>query len=106
MKVSLERIISDDTRRTAQLEPGEIVVHRVELKVDDRPRSFDVFFEAKVLPGFDASVVYGDELLETLLRFEAAALNDVYAAVARLRRGEPVQLPLLLVDQEPQAVSL
>ncbi len=102
MRIRLEHITPDDERATAQLEPGEIVEHQVELDIDGRPRSFTVYLRANVLPDLDASVVYGDELLEELLRFEPAGLSRLYSAVAKHRRGEPSSLPLVLVEAQPE----
>jgi hypothetical protein len=104
MKIRLKHITLDDERATAQLKPGEIVVHEVELDIDGRPRTFSVYLKANVLPGFDASVVYGDELLEELLRFESAGLSRLYQAVAKRRRGELSALPLVLVEAEPEEI--
>lgn len=98
MKVVLKEIRCDDDRTTSDLAQDEVVEHRVELDVDGRGRTFVVFLRANVLPHLDASVVYGDALLEELLRFEPGALNSLYAAVGRRRRGLVVDLPLLLVD--------
>ncbi len=106
MKICLEHITPDDARATVQLEAGEIVTHEVELEVDGRPRTFTVYLKADVLPDVDASVVYGDELLEELLRFEPAGLSRLYRAVARCRRGERLALPLVLVDAEPEGEEI
>lgn len=101
MKVHLKHITPDDERTTAQLEPGEIVAHEVELDIDGRARTFTVYLKANVLPDLDASVVYGDELLEELFRFEPAGLNSLYRAVAKRRRGERLALTLALVETDP-----
>lgn len=106
MKIRLEHITPDDARTTAQLEPGEIVVHEVELDVDGRPRTFTVYLKANVLPDLDASLVYGDELLEELLRFEPAGLSRLYRAVAKRRRGELLALPLVLVEAQPEGEDI
>ncbi len=100
MKIRLRQITPDDERVTADLQPGEIVAHEVDLDVDGRPRGFIVYLKADVFPDVDASVVYGDELLEELLRFEPAGLSRLYRAVARRRRGELLLLPLVLVEPE------
>ena len=102
MKVVLRQITPDDERATAQLATGEIVSHEVELDIDGRPRTFSVYLKADVLPDIDASVVYGDELLEELLRFEPAGLSRLCRAVAKRRRGEPVVLPFVIVEAEPE----
>ncbi len=101
MRIRLKRITPDDERTTAQLEPGEIVAHEVKLDIDGRPRTFTVYLEADILPDLDTSIVYGDELLEELLRFEPAGSSRLYRAVAKLRRGELLTLPLVLVEGEP-----
>ena len=88
MKVQLDRIASADLRRTAELRRGEVVAHEVTLTVNDGPAQlFSVFVRANVLPGLDASIVNGDELLEELLRFEPEALNKLLSIVGRYRRG-------------------
>lgn len=101
MKICLERITPDDKRTTADLEPGEIVMHEVELNIDGQPRTFAVYLKANVLHDLNAGVVYGDRLVEELLRFEPAGLNRLYRAVAKRRRGELLALPLVLIDAEP-----
>lgn len=104
MKVLLESITSTDPRSTAELTRGEIVPHQVSVSVEDlAPRTFSVFVKANVLPGMDASLVYGDALLEELLRFEPAALNRLYSMVGRYRRGLKPSLPVLLVDASVKA---
>jgi hypothetical protein len=98
MTIQLVRIDSSDRRVSAELQAGEVVTHEVVVSIDGRSRTFRVYVKAKVLPAFDAVVVYGDELLEELLRFEPAALNALYQAVGKYRRGTSVSLPLILVD--------
>ena len=98
MRVSLDKIESEDTRRTSELRPGEIVSHKAVITIDGRPRTFEVFLKARVLARWDASLVHGEGLLEELFRFDASALNKVLAAVAAFRRGQSVDLPLVLVD--------
>lgn len=100
MKLQLEAIRSDDPRISTQLEKGEVVEHRVVIDVDGSPRTFSVFLEANVLPSLDASLVYGDALLEELLRFEPRALSTLYHSVGKYRRGAPPSLPLVLVDSD------
>jgi hypothetical protein len=95
MKVILHRIHRDPA---ADLGQTDLVECRVDLEVDGQPRAFTVFVRPNVLPEFDASVVYGDPLLEELLRFEPNALNTLYATVGKHRRGATVALPLVLVD--------
>jgi hypothetical protein len=102
MRIRLKQITPDDERTTAQLEPGEIVEHAVELDIDGRLCTFTVFLRANVLADLDASVVYGDELLEELLRFEPAGLGRLYRVVAKRRRGDLLDLPLVLVEAEPE----
>ncbi len=98
MKIVMVNIRSDDGRTTAELAPDEVVEHRVELHLDGRHRTFDVFLRANVLSRLDASVVYGDSLLEELLRFEPEALSKLYATIGRRRRGLEVVLPVVLAD--------
>lgn len=100
MKVILESIRSDDGRATAELARDEIIEHRVELDVDGRRRTFVVFLRAGVLPSIDASLVYGDALLEELLRFEPEALNTLYSIVGKYRRGKATSFPLVLADTD------
>ena len=104
MKVQLVSITSDDTRHTVELSTGEEVAHRVTVVVEEcAPRTFSVFVKAHVLSGIDASLVYGDALLEELLRFEPAALHQLYSLVGRFRRGLPLSLPVVLADATDQA---
>ncbi len=98
MKIVLVNIRSDDGRTTAELAPDEVVKHCVELHLDGRHRTFDVYLRANVLSHLDASVLYGDSLLEELLRFEPEALSKLYATVGKHRRGLEVVLPLVLAD--------
>ena len=100
MRIRLERIDSKDGRPTSELHTGEVVSHDVVVSVDNHPRRFTVYLRAKVLPGFDASVVYGDRPLEELFRFDSAALNALYAAVGKYRRGESPSMPIVLVDSD------
>ncbi len=101
MNVVLESIASADGRGLHQLEAGEVVEHRVALRINGSPRSFTVFLRANILDDLDASIVYGDELLEELLRFDAQARGTLYSAVGQTRRGKDVALPLVLaVDGE------
>ncbi len=102
MKIVLRHITPDDGRSTADLEPGEVVKNEVELDVDGRSRRFSVYLRADVLPDVDASLVYGDKLLEELLRFEPAGLSRLCRAVARHRRGDLQALPLALVEAEAE----
>lgn len=106
MKIRLKQITPDDARATADLDRGEVVEHEVELDVDGQPRSFTVYLRANVLPDLDGSVVYGDELVEELLRFEPAGLSRLYRAVAKRRRGERLSLPLVLVEAETEETPL
>lgn len=94
MRLRIVEITPDDERSTAGLSPGEVVHHRVEIEVEGEPMSFDVALEAKVLAGFDASVLHGDQALEELLRFCPAALNAVLTSVGRVRRGHRIDLPI------------
>lgn len=98
MLIRLEAITSDDPRTTAALTAGEVVEHAVELSVDGRRRVFRVHLRAKLLAGFDASIIHGEPLLEELLRFEPQAASALFAAVGRFRRGEAPPLPLVLID--------
>ena len=98
MKIVLKDIRCDDGRTTSDLAQDEIVEHAVALDVDGGHRTFSVFLRANVLPHLDASVVYGDALLEELLRFDPEALNKLYSVVGRQRRGSKVSLPLVLSD--------
>jgi hypothetical protein len=103
MKLQLEAIRSEDPRSSTQLEKGEVVEHRVVIGVDGSSRTFSVFLQANVLPSFDASLIYGDPLLEELLRFEPRALSALYHSVGKYRRGVPPSLPLVLVDSDDVA---
>lgn len=100
MKIQLEAIRSDDARTSAQLEKGEVVQHEVIVGVDGASRTFHVFLRANVLPSFDASMIYGDPLLEELLRFEPRALSVLYHSVGKHRAGTTPRLPLVLVDSD------
>lgn len=100
MKILLEAIRSEDQRKSAQLETGEVVEHQVVVGVDGHSRVFRVFLRANVLPSFDASMIYGDPLLEELLRLEPRALSDLYHSVGKHRAGFPPRLPLVLVDSD------
>ena len=100
MKVVLERIGSADARATSELATGEVVEHRLDVLIDGHNRrAFTVFLKANVLPGLDASIVYGDELLEELLRFEPASLNSIYSLVGKFRRNGEVDLPAIILDE-------
>lgn len=101
MTIRLEHIDSSDHRTTDQLHSGEVVDHQVIVSFDGRPRTFSVYLKANVLPGFDASLIHGDELLEEVLRFEPAALSVLYNAVGNYRRRIPVELPMVLVASTP-----
>lgn len=104
MKVQLDRIEAADARNTAELSRGEVVTQQVTLTINDGPpRQFVVSLQANVLPGFDASLLNGDELLEELLRFEPEALNKLLSTVGRYRRGQPPELPVLLLGANEQA---
>lgn len=100
MNVVLESIASADERAIGELDVNEVVEHRVELRINGEPRSFTVFLRANILDDVDASIVFGDELLEELLRFNPAALNTLYSAVGRRRRGKEVALPLTLATED------
>ncbi len=106
MKIRLQHITPADQRATPQLATGEIVENEVELDADGQSRTFTVYLKADVLPDVDASIVYGEDLLEELLRFEPAALSKLYRAVAKRRRGEVLALPLVLVEEEPEPDEL
>lgn len=99
MEIKLLKIASDDSRLTSQLQKDEIVEHKVQLSINSLPRTFTVFLRANVLPQFDAGVLYGDERLEELLRFEPAALSTIYKLVGQFRRGNPPLLPHLLCKE-------
>jgi len=105
MKIQLESIRSHDKRAVDQLARGEVVEHEVEVTVDGHRRTFVVYFKANVLPSFDAGLLYGDELLEELLRFEPEALSTLYSAVGKHQRGVLASLPLLLVDGDDADTS-
>ncbi len=94
MRLRIVEIVPHDERTTAELSLGEVVHHRVDIEVEGEPMSFDVALEAKVLAGFDASVLHGDQALEEMLRFCPAALSAVLTCVGRVRRGRPVELPV------------
>ena len=99
MKVVLERIRSEDPRATADLATGEVVEHSVDVSVDGRRRAFSVFLRANVLPYLDASIIYGDALLEELLRFEPAALSKICSLVGQHRRKQGrVELPTVVLE--------
>lgn len=100
MKILLEAIRSNDLRTSDQLDTGEVVEHQVVVGVDGTPRTFQVFLRANVLPSFDASMIYGDPLLEELLRFEPRALSVLYHSVGKHRAGSAPALPLVLVDSD------
>ncbi len=102
MRIVLRHITPDDDRTTTQLKTGEVVSHEIELEVDNRSQRFSVYLQAGALHDIDASVVYGDELLEELLRFEPAGLSRLCRAVAQHRRGESPTLPLTLVEAESE----
>jgi hypothetical protein len=102
MEIKLLKIASDDSRLISKLQKDEIVEHKVQLSINSLPRTFTVFLRANVLPQFDASVLYGDELLEELLRFEPAALSTIYKFVGQFRRGHLPLLPHLLVQSSPE----
>jgi len=61
-----------------------------------------VFVEANVLSGVDGSLVYGDELVEELFRFEPRALNVLYSTVGKYRRGLETGLPVTLLDSDSE----
>lgn len=103
MKLLLEAIRSDDPRTSAQLDEGEVVEHQVVIDVDGLRRTFSVFLRANVRPSLDASLIYGDPLLEELLRLEPRALSVLYHSVGRFRRGAAPVLPLMLVDSDDTA---
>jgi hypothetical protein len=98
MQLVLERIHSDDQRTVAEIPPGEVVTQAVAIRVDGKLREFTVFLRANVLSNLDASVVYGDELIEELLRFDPATLNTLYGLVGKYRRGVRPDLPAMLLD--------
>jgi hypothetical protein len=97
MSIRLVAIESDEVRRTSRIPAGAVVEHSVVLEIDGGRRSFRVFLRVRPLTGWDASLVHGDDLLETLLRCEPIALARLYAAVARFRREGSCPLPLELV---------
>lgn len=99
MTITLEQIRPDDQRHTSQLPRGEVCQNTVVLNVDGTRREFTVFVRADVLPSFDTSLVYGDALLEELLRFNQAALNTVLSTVGKYRRGGEVSLPTVLSSE-------
>lgn len=105
MRLQIVRIVPDDRRKTSELAAGEVVHHAVELHVEGEAMTFDVTLKAKVLGGFDASLLYGDEPLEELLRFFPAAQSSVLSAVGRFRRGERVDLPLDVDTGLPDATA-
>lgn len=97
MRIQLERIESADTRRTAELKQDEVVAHDVTLTINDGPpRTFQVSLTALAPPHI--GLLNADELLQELLRFEAAALGRLLQTVGHLRRGRPVELPMLILD--------
>lgn len=100
MTIRLEAIRSNDTGSSAQLGMGDLVEYEVDLDVDGARRTFRVFSRANVRPGFDASLLYGDPLLEELLRFEPRALSVLYRSVGKHGAGTSVELPLVLVDSD------
>lgn len=97
MKIRLTRITPDDERRIEELRSDEVVSHEVELDIDGKPRTFEVFLRAGVLREGGANLVYGDTLVEELFRFDPTALSVLCRTVARSRRGQPLPLPLVLV---------
>ncbi|WP_266219371.1 hypothetical protein [Paraliomyxa miuraensis] len=103
MKILLQAIRSADQRTPEQLETGEVVEQEVVVEVDGTLRTFRVFLRANVLPSFDASMIYGDPLLEELLRFEPRALSTLYRIVGRYRTGSPISLPVTLIDPDESA---
>ncbi len=100
MKIRLDSIQSSDSRRSDRLDDGEVVEHQIRLDINGASRSFRVSLRARVMPDFDASTLYGDPLLEELLRFRPAALATLYRCVGRYRAGTPPKLPLVLVDTD------
>lgn len=100
MKIRLEQIDSKDRRTTAEFARGEIIEHDVLLSINGRSRAFKVYLKANVLPAFDASLVYGDELVEELLRFQPAALSTLCSLVGQFRRRKDLNLPVILLDDD------
>lgn len=105
MRVVLERIRGADARETSSLATGEVVEHDIDVLIDGHRRAFRVFLKANVLPGLDASMVYGDALLEELLRFEPAALNKIYSTVGQFRREGQTALPVVVLDGTSEAAQ-
>jgi hypothetical protein len=105
MKIQLEAIASDDERTPVQLEAGEVVEHEVIVGIDGTPRTFRVYLQANVKPTFDASMLYGDPLLEELLRFEPRALSILFRSVGKHRSGAAPALPIVLVDSDDAATA-
>ena len=106
MKIVLESIQSDDARGTAELTQDEVLQYRIMLNIDGKSREFRVFFRTNVLSGLNANLVYGDELIEELLRFEPGALNTLYSTLGKHRRGKLVSLPLVVLDQSSNTTGV
>lgn len=106
MKIRLKQITPDDKRTTTQLSQGEVVSHKVKLEVDGDLQTYTVHLKANVLPAIDASLIYGDDMIEEMFRFEPSGMNRLYRAVAKQRRGETVKLPMTLVDDEAQGDAI
>jgi hypothetical protein len=98
MKIVLEKIESENPRLTSELSRGEVVEHSVEILIGHQRRRLKVFIRVNALPSMDASFVYGDALVEELLRFDPEALSRLYSAVGKFRRGIEVSLPLVLAE--------
>ncbi len=106
MEIVLKSIESDDARRTAELAQDGVLEHRIVLTIDGRSRDFTVFLRANVLAGLDASLIYGDQLLEELLRYEPRALNKLYSTVGKHRRGASVSLPVVVLGHEAGSTGI
>ena len=104
MRIRIVDIRSDDPRRTSEIPAGTVVEHAVGLEIGGIRREFKVFLTTKSIGDWDAALLTGDELLETLLRFDPVTLSLLYSAVGRFRRGCPETLPIELPDLDGMTV--
>jgi hypothetical protein len=105
MNIEITEVRPSDDRHISDVPSGDTVRDTVLLKVNDAPMLFEVVIQVRPMPGFEASVLNGDERLEELLRYEPEALAELLSVVGKIRRQQRVALPAPLVARDEPGQS-
>lgn len=106
MITTLQSIIVNEPGAFSDAAPGTVFVDTVVLSIGGQELRCAVTTTIRPIAHVPADISRGDAQLEELLRFEPASLSAVYRAVGATRRGEQVQLPIVLLEEPAERLAM